>query len=148
MNFQLFPVSAWTEEMANTRERKLTAISKDPNRQEDWYLYLDAREETSRLFEKANKGLNPVWVHSNEFDTIMNIELQVFDELFNDDLGAGGWTNINNAHYSLINNKLSSFKDSGKRILIMFGAGHKGWLKNKLKPRTDIKLVDLLDALT
>lgn len=147
INFQLFPVSAWTEKMANERERKLTEISQDPKRQDDWETYLDAREETGRLFDKENKGFNPVWIHSSEFDTILNIELAVLDELFNDDLGAGGWTNINEAHYRLIDDQLTFFQNKNKRILIMFGAGHKGWLIHKLKKRTDINVKMLIDIL-
>ncbi len=147
LNFELFPVSAWTEKMADERDIKLKKISLNPKRQNDWDTYLDAREKTSKLFEKANKDFDPVWINSNEFDTIMNIELSVFDELFNIDLGAGGWTNINNAHYRLIDTQLNAFKNHGKRILIMFGAGHKGWLIKKLKTRTDIELKPLLSAL-
>lgn len=147
LNYKFFPVSAWTEEMANARDAKLEEISKDPKRQKDWNLYLDAREETNRLFDRAAKGFDPVWIHSHEFDTIMNIELQIFDKLFNDDLGEGGWTNINEAHYKLIDEQLTIFQNQGKRILIMFGAGHKGWLINRLRTRDDILLVNLLDVL-
>jgi len=147
MNFQLKPVSAWTVKMADDREEKLVAISKDPNRAADWNTYLDAREKTSELFEKEGHGFDIIWLHSDRFDEILETELSVFNRLFNDDLGAGGWENINNAHYALIDKALTALKNKGKRVLIMFGTGHKGWLLRKLKTRTDIELKPLLDVL-
>lgn len=147
MNFQLKPVSAWTATMADKREEKLVAISKDSKRSADWNTYLEAREKVSELFDKEGQGFDIVWLHSDRFDETLEIELEVFNRLFNDDLGAGGWENINNSHYALIDKELTALKNKGKRVLIMFGTGHKGWLKRKLKTRTDIELTPLLDVL-
>lgn len=147
MRFQLKPVSAWTEKMAEDRERKLVAISRDPARANDWNTYLDARDKTSELFEKEGQGFDIAWLHSDRFDEILEIELSVFNHLFNNDIGAGGWENINNAHYALIDKELSALQNTDKRVLIMFGTGHKGWLIRKLKTRTDIELTPLLDVL-
>lgn len=54
---------------------------------------------------------------------------------------AGGWTNINQAHYRLIEKTISNYP--GKKILLTFGAGHKYWFLEKLQLRTDIQLMDM-----
>ena len=132
MGFQLIPVSAWTEEMANAREDKLEEIKRDKNRSKDWQSYTQARQLSGELFEKYIQEFDPIKIHSEEFDQILNIELQVFSDLFNDDLGKGGWENINLAHYQLIDFELNKLKNQNKKILILFGSGHKGWLIKKL----------------
>ena len=138
MGFQLIPVSAWTEEMANAREDKLEEIKRDKNRSKDWQSYTQARQLSGELFEKYIQEFDPIKIHSEEFDQILNIELQVFSDLFNDDLGKGGWENINLAHYQLIDFELNKLKNQNKKILILFGSGHNGWLIKKLQTRTDI----------
>ena len=145
MGFQLIPVSAWTEEMANAREDKLEEIKRDKNRSKDWQSYTQARQLSGELFEKYIQEFDPIKIHSEEFDQILNIELQVFSDLFNDDLGKGGWENINLAHYQLIDFELNKLKNQNKKILILFGSGHKGWLIKKLQTRTDIVLKNLLE---
>ena len=145
MGFQLIPVSAWTEEMANAREDKLEEIKRDKNRSKDWQSYTQARQLSGELFEKYIQEFDPIKIHSEEFDQILNIELQVFSDLFNDDLGKGGWENINLAHYQLIDFELNKLKNQHKKILILFGSGHKGWLIKKLQTRTDIVLKNLLE---
>lgn len=147
LHFNLIPVSAWTQKIADTREEKLIEISKNPTRTNDWNAYLDAKEQVNELFEKAGFEFTPEWIHSDKFDEILEVELSVFNALFNDDLGAGGWENINKKHYQLINQALQSPEIKGKKVLIIFGAGHKGWFKRKLRKRDDIKLISLLEAL-
>lgn len=147
MNFELKPVSAWTEAMANERDVKLEDIKYNPARSKDWETYNLSREKSSKLFNEKIKEFTPENIHTQEFDDILSIELSVFDKLFNNDLGKGGWTNINNSHYKLIDTELNKIKGSVKRVLIIFGAGHKGWLNNKLKERSNINLINLIDAL-
>lgn len=147
MSFIIKPVSAWTEDMANAREAKLEALKFDKKRAQDWRTYQEARANSSKLFQKNITNFSPEIIHTDDFDTILEVELSVFKKLFNDDLGKGGWENINQAHYKLIDKELNKIKCQGKRVLIMFGAGHKGWLKRKLKTRTDISLKNVLDIL-
>jgi len=73
------------------------------------------------------------------------IALTPYDEYLNDVIGAGGWTNINVAHYRLIDAAIRAHP--GERILIMFGAGHKYWLHEQLRQRADIRLLDVQDFL-
>ncbi len=146
-DFTIVPVSAWTQEMADAREKKLTELSEDIAREDEWNEYLDARELVGYIFDTKARGFDPTWVNSDAFDEILELELSVFNTLFNDDLGAGGWQNINESHYALITEALKKYEGKSLRILITFGAGHKGWLRNKLATRDDIKLLDLLDTL-
>lgn len=99
------------------------------------------------MFEDYVTEFDPVTIHTNEFDQILNVELQVFSDLFNNDLGKGGWENINEAHYQLIDAELNKITNQGKKVVIIFGSGHKGWLLNKLKTRTDIVIKNLLDII-
>ena len=147
LGFSLKPVSAWTEEMANTRENRLEEIKADKNKAKDWEIYMEARQLSGKLFENYMKEFDPVKIHSDEFDRILNIELQVFSDLFNDDLGKGGWENINQAHYEKIDSELNEITNQKKRVLVIFGSGHKGWLVKKLQSRTDIVLKNLLDVI-
>lgn len=145
LNFEIIPVSAWTQQMAETREQKLYEISNDPHRQDDWDAYLLAKEKSAEAIEAKGNGFDPLWINSKEYDELLEIQFKVYNGLFNHDLGAGGWENINKAHYSLIEKALDQFES--KRILIIFGAGHKGWLKKALSKKKDIKLLDLLEVI-
>lgn len=145
LQFDLIPVSAWTEKMATDREERLEAIKYNTERSEDWQKYIAVREKTAILLNTFMPEFDFLKIHTPRFDEIMEIELEVFNELFNKDLGDGGWQNINNAHYALIHKALETIKN--KKVLIVFGAGHKGWLLKKLKEREDITLISLQDAL-
>ena len=147
LGFSLKPVSAWTEEMANARESKLEEIKTDVNKEKDWQTYMEARELSGKLFDNFIEEFDPVKIHSDDFDRILDIELQVFSNLFNDDLGKGGWENINEAHYKKIDFELNNITNQNKRVVLVFGSGHKGWLVKKLRLRTDINLKNLLDVI-
>ena len=141
LNFEIIPVSAWTEQMAETRAQKLYEISNDPHRRDDWEAYLLAKEKSEEVMEVKGNGFDPLWINSTEYDDILEIELKVYNRLFNQELGAGGWENINKAHYLLIEKALDQIESKSKRILITFGAGHKGWLKKALSEKKNIKLI-------
>jgi hypothetical protein len=68
-------------------------------------------------------------------------------EYFNTALGPGGWKNINQAHYRLIEQVLDRHSGTGKRFLITFGASHKYWFLEELRKRGDIVLLDPLDFI-
>lgn len=54
---------------------------------------------------------------------------------------------FNQAHLALIEKALDQYANQGKRILITFGAGHKGWLRRALMKKSNIKLKDLFDVI-
>jgi len=150
MDFQIIPTAGWTSPMAEERSQKLRAISEDPDRLDDWGQYVAANERSDSIYESTGKVNDPYFIHTDRYDSIQDIGLQVYNQLFNTELGLGGWDNINIAHYWNIEKALEKYRYQGKRILITYGAGHKGWFLRELRKRDDIILMDMhrfLDAL-
>ncbi|MEP0985665.1 hypothetical protein [Ekhidna sp.] len=148
MDFTLIPTSAWTEEMANDRLTKMRAIRDDPNREYEWQKYGFAKYIADSIKEASGRQYNPYWINSSAYDDASEIALRVYNELFNEELGPGGWDNINKAHYENIEKALNEYTNQGKRIVITYGAGHKGWFLRKLHERDDIKLISLGEAIS
>lgn len=140
MGFEIIPTAGWTKEMSDQRNKQLKAISEDPARASEWQQLQQAEKKSSALIKATGREFDPYWINSDAYDQLAEIELSVYNNLFNDELGAGGWDNINAAHYALISQALDEYKFQGKRILITYGAGHKGWFLRKLKQRNDIEL--------
>ncbi len=143
MNFEIIPTAGWTRPMADARQKKLRAISQDPNRADDWSKYINAGSVSDSLIELTGKRYDPYWINTPAYDSLVEIQLSVYNELFNEELGDGGWDNINEAHFSYIAQALYQYKNQGKRVLITYGAGHKGWFLRALKKRDDIRLLEL-----
>ena len=146
MGFEIIPTAGWTQEMADNRREKLKAISEDSSRAEEWQKLLKAGKKSEFLIKATGREFDPYWINSEEYDQLSEIELSVYNELFNDELGPGGWDNINQAHYDLISDALNKYQFQGKRILITYGAGHKGWFLRALKKREDIELKTLQEV--
>lgn len=150
MDFEIIPTAGWTRPMAEERSQKLRAISQDPNRENDWQAYRAANKLSDSLYQASGKVNDPYFIHTHSYDSIQDIGLQVYNRLFNVELGLGGWENINIAHYWNIHKALEKHKYSGKRFLIIYGAGHKGWFLRELRERDDINLLEMksfLDAI-
>jgi hypothetical protein len=143
MNFQIIPTAGWTLSMAQERQKKLRAISQDSTRQKDWESYVAANKESDSIMKLTGNKNDPYFIHTNQYDSIYNISLQTYNKLFNIELGLGGWENINIAHYWNIEKALQKYKNQKKRILITYGAGHKGWFLKELRLRDDIKLLEM-----
>ncbi|WP_298423746.1 hypothetical protein [uncultured Kordia sp.] len=143
MNFEIIPTAGWTRPMALERQQKLRAISKDSTRIEDWKSYTTANKTSDSLMKIIGKENDPYFIHTNTYDSIYNISLDVYNKLFNVELGLGGWDNINIAHYWNIEKALEKYRYQNKRILITYGAGHKGWFLKELRKRDDITLLEM-----
>lgn len=143
MDFEIIPTAGWTAIMASERSKKLQAISKDSTRIDDWNEYTAANKLTDSLMNATGRRNDPAFIHTNTYDSIYNIRLSTYNKLFNEELGLGGWDNINIAHYWNIEKALQKYKYQGKRILITYGAGHKVWFLNELRKRDDITLLEL-----
>jgi hypothetical protein len=122
---------------------ELKAVSEDPNRTADWEAYTAANHLSDSTYETTGKVDDPYFIHSNEYDSIQDISLQMYNKLFNVELGLGGWENINIAHYWNIEKALEKHRYKGKRFLIIYGAGHKGWFLRELRKRDDIDLLEM-----
>ena len=143
MDFDIIPTAGWTKPMADARSKRLDEISKDPEWTERWVRYQKAIAAADSAVAAGGGEDDPYWVHTDGYDNASEIVLSVYNELFNDELGSGGWGNINVSHYSYIADALDSLEGQGKLILITYGAGHKGWFLRQLRKRGDIELLDM-----
>ena len=138
MHFKIVPCAAWTKAMSDDRQEKLARFKE--TRPEDWAEMNRAETQADEQLRKEHLGEDPLKIHTERYDEITAAGLDPYNRLFNDELGAGGWDNINAAHYALITAALDRHKGEGKRFLITFGAGHKGWFLKNLRQRDDITL--------
>lgn len=143
MEFKIIPTAGWTKEMAENRRDALKRIREDESRAEEWNELEEAGKKADSLMKASGREYDPYWIHTDEYDEVAEVELSVYNRLFNEELGLGGWDNINKAHYSYIEQALEEYKGQGKRILITYGAGHKGWFLRQLRLRKDIELLEL-----
>ncbi len=148
MDFELIPTAAWTEEMADARLEKMRSVRDNPDRYDDWQAYGRARFKSDSIKKASGREFDPFWINSDAYDEAAEVALSVYNKLFNEELGAGGWDNINKAHYANIAKALDENANQGKRILITYGAGHKGWFLRELRKREDIRLIGLEEALS
>lgn len=161
MGFEIVPCAAWTKAMSDDRSAKLARWRTERPEQTAQVEAAEKRSDERLASASAGLGLtpdDPRFIHTDEYDAIINDGLEPYDRLFNADLGAGGWTNINRAHYALIERAIdeavAKARDGGTQtesgagtakpatLLLMFGAGHKGWFLGRLRTRTDVELVD------
>jgi len=147
MDFEMIPTAGWTKEMADTRSAQLSAISSDTSRRDDWDRFTQASARSDSLITASGREFDPYWINTDQYDSLAEIQLSVYNDLFNEELGPGGWDNINQAHYGHIANALDTLSYQGKRILITYGAGHKGWFLRALSRRDDITMVELSDLV-
>mgnify|MGYP001823507609 FL=1 len=150
MDFEIIPTAGWTKPMADERTEKLKAISEDSTRVSDWKAYLKGTRLSYSMYQSTGKVNDPYFIHTDGYDSIQDIALQPYNRLFNVELGLGGWKNINIAHYWNIEKALEKHSYVGKRFLIIYGAGHKGWVLRQLRKRDDIQLLRMkpfLDAI-
>ena len=143
MDFEIVPTAGWTAIMANERREKLQSISKDSSRTKDWQRYVAANKRADSLYKAIGLVNDPYFIHTHSYDSIQDIALQTYNELFNEELALGGWENINIAHYWNIEKALEENRYQGKRFLIVYGAGHKGWFLRQLRKRDDIELLQM-----
>ena len=143
-DFELIGCAGWTREMADTRSAQL-AEWKTTRAAES--AEVDAARAAARQAQAAEGLDNLRGIHTARYDELVKAGMEPYDRLFNDDLGPGGWTNINAAHYGHIEDALDAHKGEGRRFLVTFGAWHKYWFLEQLKERDDVVLLDLEDYL-
>ncbi len=143
MDFEIIPTAGWTRIMADERSAKLRAIRTDSTRVNDWQEYITANRKSDSLYKATGKVNDPHFIHTQEYDDIQDVALQTYNKLFNEELTLGGWENINIAHYWNIEKALEKHRYKGKRFLIIYGAGHKGWFLRELRKRDDITILEM-----
>lgn len=139
--FTIEPCAAWTRSMADHRKRRIDEFREQPAHQPKRLEY-DARIAEVRSRDTLGIGDtdDPLLLHSRVYDRRIEAELSIYDEFLNDFIGAGGWSNINDAHLRLIHAAID--RHPGKRILVTFGGGHRYRFLASLQERDDIRLVD------
>ncbi|WP_422345649.1 hypothetical protein [Parasphingorhabdus sp.] len=140
LGFELVPVAAWTQKIADARRGELTQLKQDPSRTKDWAAHQAAIATYNRAV--SGRSDDPLFIHSKAYDEAVKARQDVYQLMFGDDLGPGGWQNINAAHYQKIAVALDGVKDQGKRVLILYGAWHKYWFLEQLETRDDIHLTN------
>lgn len=134
--FRVLGCAGWTREIADNRRAALKAIENDAARAAEWAEHLAARREYSRMI--AGRGDDPRFIHSDEFDQLVEKSREPYQRNFDADLGPGGWTQINRAHTDLINSALDLISGQGLSALITFGTAHKYLIRRSLAARSDI----------
>ena len=146
MNLEIIPTAGWTAKMAQARRKRMQEIKNDSAWADQWREYRQASKKSDSLV-KAWGGEDPAFIHSGKYDEAVEVWAEPYNRLFNEELGPGGWDNINEAHYNNIVRAIEDPDNKGKRLLITYGAGHKGWFLKQLKKRKDIQLLDISDFL-
>ena len=126
--------------MADNRRVALRRIAAAPERAVQWAEHIQARREFSRRL--AGRGDDPSFVHTDEFDQLVEAGYTPYQRYFDADLGPGGWTQINAAHTALITAALDAITGQGLTALVTFGSAHKYKILQSLEAREDIVLSD------
>ena len=140
MGYSIAATAGWTRGLADDRSAALKAIENDPARASQWAEHLAARRDYSRAL--AGRGDDPRFIHTREYDVLVQRAQTPYQIYFDPDLGPGGWTRINRAHTDLMEEALSSISGQGLKALVIFGAWHKYMIERALMLRSDVELMD------
>lgn len=140
MPFRILGTAGWTREIADNRREALDRIENDPARAEQWTEHRAAQREYARRI--AGRGDDPLFIHTEEFDRLVEASRTPYQRHFDADLGPGGWTQINAAHTGLINQALDTITGQGLTALVTFGTAHKYMILRSLDQRDDIVVED------
>ncbi len=140
LGFQIVGTAGWTRAIADNRRAALERIQNDPARADQWEEHRAAQRNYAR--NVAGRGDDPLFIHTEDFDQMVEASRTPYQNNFDADLGAGGWTQINRAHTDLINSALDDISGQGLTALIMFGTAHKYMILRSLMGRSDIELLN------
>lgn len=108
MQFQIIPCAAWTTEMNNSR---LATMAKLRTTHPEQYKEMEeAQRAVSINVAKTGDPSDPQVVHTDSYDALVKKGMEPYSRHFNDAIGAGGWDNINAAHYAYIADALDKRK--------------------------------------
>lgn len=140
MDFEMIGTAGWTRQIADSRAAALRAIENDAARASQWQEHEAARAAYSRALR--GRGDDPLFIHTPEYDVLVQRAQTPYQIFFDPDLGPGGWTRINAAHTDLINAALDSITGQGLNALVMFGSWHKYMIERSLGFRGDVERLD------
>lgn len=145
LGFDIVGCSAWTSDLDELRERRMAEV--EMNRPADYSAYRNAVELATSAMQREAIFDDPIGIHSVRYDQIAEQGVSPYASLFSATLGPAGWDALNERSLSLMNDELDRHRGSGKRILIMYGAGHKHWFQKRLAMRKDIELIPFTEAI-
>jgi hypothetical protein len=148
MHFAIEPCAAWTTEMNQARNKDIQKFergglvdgqSSSDAQEFEAYHQADAWVEQWAAEHPVDQN-DPLVIHSRHYDYDTKGSLLPYEHWLDNRIAVGGWTDINQSHYALIEAALK--RHVGKRVLITFGAGHKYWFLEQLRWRDDLKVLD------
>ncbi len=145
MGFEIVPCAAWTKAMNDSRRATMTGLKK--SHAAEYAEMEQSQQEAGKRIETLGDPNDPSVIHTDQYDEHVRVGMIPYDRHFNELIGDGGWTNINAAHYALIEKALNAHQGEGKTMLITFGSWHKYYIKDQLRKRTDIRLVSMQEYL-
>jgi len=143
LDFEIIPTAGWTKPMNDYRNQRLREIRQDTAWAERWAEYQEAGRKSRVAMDAAGDRNDPYFINSDAYDDAGEIQYEAYNRILNETLLLGGWENINIAHYWNIDKALEKHRYEGKRILITYGAGHKGWFMRQLRKRDDIIITEM-----
>ena len=138
-HLRIVPCSAWTEKMSQRRSALLEQWSR--SRPDDSQLVDEAQSTAEKRLEASGLAHDPLKIHTADYDKIVAEGMQPYEDVFGNDLGPGGWQDINLAHYRHVSEALDESSGKDRRVLVIFGAWHKYRLRELLSEREDIRLM-------
>ena len=146
MDFKIIPCAAWTTEMNDSRRATMAKLK---TTHADQFAEMEqAQKVAAENIATIGNSRNPAVIHTDQYDAFVKQGMQPYDKHFNQLIGAGGWENINAAHYALIEKALDEHAGEGKTFLITFGSWHKYYIKEQLAKRSDVNQVSMQKFLT
>lgn len=147
LGYEIVPCAGWTRKMAEARSAKL--IEWRTSRAAESAEVQGGMDAIEARCSELGLADDPAGMHLQLYDEVVRAGLEPYDRLFNDDLGPGGWSNINTAHWNLIAAALDEHVDrrptGERRFLVTFGAWHKYWILDQLGERSDVRIEALAD---
>ena len=141
LGFEIVACAGWTKEMATARQLKIRELR--TTHPAESKMVGEGRGWINATLRLEGFGDDPVKMHTGErYDEIVETGMIPYDVYFNEALGDGGWTHINDAHWAPCAAALTRVRGMGKRVVVTFGAWHKGRLRAALAERDDCVEVD------
>lgn len=139
LGYEIVPCAAWTQPMADARREQMTAL--EAGRPAD-SATVEAGFSSINDFVGARGAVDdPLLIHTDAYDEAVRRGMRPYADLFGEELGEGGWEQINAAHWALLDAALE--ERPGQRVLIVFGSWHKYWFRDRIAEDSDLIELDL-----
>jgi hypothetical protein len=137
LGFDIVACAGWTAEMNTERRAKMQVLQEE--RPDENARINEAQNAAGQAHAELGDPNDPRVIHTVAYDEIVRTGMTPYDELWNDEIGLGGWTNINIAHWNLLEAAIDA--RPGQRLVITFGSWHKYWFNDRLREREDVRLL-------